>query len=158
MCLLFHPCLVSHVLTRALQMLHWLTCRSLQAFCTCKHNNNMCLMCDRLAVIYVCFNQFLLGNTKTPSDDPTPAPQGRTGAPPRATPRKSHLAGTTRRSESQYHTISLPSILHHLIGRFCRHRVFSTKHLRRPSMAKYVLWAVTYDPLSLCRRDRKSVV
>ena len=27
-------------------------------------------MCDRLAVIYVCFNQFLVGNMETPSDAP----------------------------------------------------------------------------------------
>ena len=27
-------------------------------------------MCDRLAVIYICFNQFLVGNTETPSDAP----------------------------------------------------------------------------------------
>ena len=37
------------------------------------------------------------------------------------------------------HTISVPSVLHHLIRRFNRHRGFSTKHPRRPSMAEYVL-------------------
>ena len=54
MCLMFHPCLVS-CWARALQILRWLTCRLLQVFLTCKDNLNTCLMCDRLAVIYVYF-------------------------------------------------------------------------------------------------------
>ena len=59
---------------------------------------------------------------------PTPTPHGHTGAPPRATPIRSHLAGNTSGTNSPSHTISLPSVPHHLIGRFGCHRGFSTKN------------------------------
>ena len=54
MCLMFHTCLLSHLLARALRILRWLTCRILQAFRTFKDDIHTCLIYDALAVIYVC--------------------------------------------------------------------------------------------------------
>ena len=70
---------------------------------------------------------------------PTPATHGHTSDPQRETPRKALLVGTTSGFDPPSHNISLPSVLHHLIGKFFRHQGFSTKQLRRPSMAKYFL-------------------
>ena len=70
---------------------------------------------------------------------PTLVPYSHMGAPSRATPRRSHLFRTTSGSDPPSHTISLPSALHHISGRFGHHRGFSTKHRRRSSMEKYVL-------------------
>ena len=56
---------------------------------------------------------------------PTSAPHGRTGALPRETPRRDHLA-RTKSYDPPYQTISLPSVPNHLIGSFDFHRGFST--------------------------------
>ena len=55
---------------------------------------------------------------------PTPAPHSHTGAPQRVTQRRAHIVGITSGYDSPFHTISSPSVLHHLIWRFGRQWVF----------------------------------
>ena len=86
---------------------------------------------------------YLVGNTETPSDAPLHEACPRTARPHQrpaeGNSEKSPPCRDYKRLRPPSHTISLPSVLHHLIGRFGRHRGFSTKHPRRHSMEKYIL-------------------
>ena len=70
---------------------------------------------------------------------PTPTPHGRTGALPRANPRRAHLVRTTNLSYPPSQTIYLPYVPLYFIRRFGCHQGFSTKHIFRPSVVRYVI-------------------
>ena len=102
-------------------------------------------MCDRLAVIYVYFNQFLVGNVETPSNAPR-----REACPRTAGPHRFPAEGDSKEilPRQEYKRIRL-SVPHHLIT---LHPTPSQQEVRPPSVGfpqnKYVglVWQnMSYD-------------
>ena len=83
-------------------------------------------MCDRLAVIYVCFNQFLVGNMETPSDAPLLEAYPRTAGPHRR-PAEGDSKKIPPCQDYKHIQISVP---HHLIT---LHPTPSHREVRPPS-------------------------